>query len=133
VTWQARHVSVAIARPPAEVVAYAGDPRNLPGWAAGLASGVRLGDDGDWITDSPMGEVAVRFVPPNGVGVLDHDVTLPDGTRVHNPLRVLANDAGSEVVFTVFRRDGVDDAAFEADASAVAADLARLRDILEER
>ena len=131
-SWEARHVSVGIARPPAEVLAYAGDPRNLPAWAAGLARGVRPGADGvSWITDSPMGEVAVRFAPPNDLGVLDHDVTLPDGTVVANALRVLPNDAGSEVVFTLFRRDGMDAAAFEADAAAVLEDLRRLREVLE--
>ena len=131
-TWESRHVSVSIARPPAEVLAYAGDPRNLPVWAAGLARGVRpAGDGASWITDSPMGEVAVRFAPPNDLGVLDHDVTLPDGVVVRNPLRVLPNDAGSEVVFTLFRRDGMDDAAFDADAVAVLEDLRRLREVLE--
>jgi hypothetical protein len=128
--WEARHLSVTIDRPVAEVAAYVGDPRNLPAWAAGLASGVRPGDDGTWITDSPMGEVTVRFAPPNDLGVLDHDVTLPGGAVVHNPLRVLPNDSGSEVVFTVFRRD-MDDAAFEADAAAVLEDLKRLREVFE--
>ena len=89
------------------------------------------GDGASWITDSPMGEVAVRFAPPNDLGVLDHDVTLPDGVVVRNPLRVLPNDAGSEVVFTLFRRDGMDDAAFDADAVAVLEDLRRLREVLE--
>ena len=130
-TWEARHVSVAIARPPAEVAAYAGDPAHLPEWAAGLASGVRPGEDGAWITDSPMGEVTVRFAAANDLGVLDHDVTLPDGATVHNPLRVLPNGDGSEVVFTVFRRDLMDEDAFEADATAVRADLERLKGILE--
>ena len=129
-TWEARHLAVTIDRPATEVAAYAGDPRNLPAWAAGLATGVRPGDDGAWITDSPMGEVAVRFAPANDLGVLDHDVTLPDGTVVRNPFRVLPNDVGSEVVFTVFRR-GMDDAAFDADAAAVRADLERLRRILD--
>ena len=128
--WPAQHVSVSIHRSPAEVVAYAGDPANLPAWAAGLAAGVR--PDGDrWIADSPMGEVTVRFAPANDLGVLDHDVTLPDGMIVHNPLRVLPNDDGSEVVFTAFRRDGMDDAAFAADRAAILADLQRLRGILE--
>jgi len=130
-TWEARHVSVAIAREPAEVVAYAGDPANLPAWAAGIASGVRRGDDGVWITDSPMGEVTVRFAPANDLGVLDHDVALPGGGTVHNPFRVLPNADGSEVVFTIFRRDLMDEDAFEADATAVRADLERLKTILE--
>ena len=61
------------------------------------------------------------------VGILDHDVIFPDGAIVHNPLRVLANDAGAEVVFTLFRLPGVDDAEFDRDADLVRADLARLR------
>jgi len=130
-TWEARHVSVAIDAPPAAVMAYAGDPANLPTWAAGLASGVRPGQDGAWITDSPMGEVTVRFAAANDLGVLDHDVTLPDGSAVHNPLRVLPNADGSEVVFTVFRRDLMDADAFEDDAAAVLADLERLKGLLE--
>ncbi|GAA2089652.1 SRPBCC family protein [Pseudolysinimonas kribbensis] len=130
--WEARHVSVSIDRPVAEVVRYAGDPRRLPEWAAGLAAGIRPDDDGaSWVADSPMGEVVVRFAPGNDLGVLDHDVSLPDGTVVHNPFRVMPNGDGSEVVFTVFRRDGADAAAFDADAAAVEADLTRLRDILQ--
>ena len=53
-------------------------------------------------------------------------MTLPDGTVVRNPLRVLPNDAGSEVVFTLFRRPGTTDVAFAEDAALVAADLDRL-------
>ena len=75
----------------------------------------------------------VRFVPVNEYGVLDHDVVLPDGTSVTNPLRVLADGAGSEVVFTLRRRPEMSDEQFAADTSAVQADLARLRDLLEQR
>lgn len=128
--WSARHITRSIARPPAEVVAFAGDPAQLPRWASGLSSGIRF-EEGDWITDSPMGPVTVRFAPANDLGVLDHDVTLPDGTTFHNPVRVLPNGEGSEVVFTLFRLDGVDDAAFEADAETIRADLERLRALLE--
>ena len=63
--------------------------------------------------------------------MLDHDVTMPDGEVVHNPLRVLRNDDGSEVVFTVYQRPGMTDEQFEQDAAAVAADLERLRALLE--
>ena len=75
----------------------------------------------------------LRFAPPNDLGVLDHDVVLPDGTTVTNPVRVLADGDGSEVVFTLRRQPGVDDAAFEADAAAIAADLATLKRVLERR
>ncbi|TAJ47642.1 MAG: SRPBCC family protein [Herbiconiux sp.] len=131
-TGEARHIGITIDRSPAGVAAFAGDPANLGRWAAGLGDGLRH-EDGRWLTDMPdgTGTVEVRFVGPVEAGVLDHEVHLPDGTVVVNPLRVLPNDAGSEVVFTVFRRDGVDHDAFEADAAAVAADLATLKRLLE--
>ncbi|HRQ00660.1 MAG TPA: SRPBCC family protein [Terrimesophilobacter sp.] len=129
-TWPALHLTQTIRRDPGEVGAFAGDPENLPLWAAGLSTGIRF-EQGRWVTDSPMGTVAVTFVGPVDAGVLDHDVTLPDGTVVHNPLRVLRNGDGSEVVFTLYRRDGMMDDEFERDADLVRADLEHLRGILE--
>lgn len=132
---RSRHVSVVIRRPAAVVYRYAADPQNLPAWAAGLASGTAMVNDDDkdvnsLTVDSPMGRVTVRFVPRNTLGVLDHDVTLPDGTTVHNPLRVLSHPDGAEVLFTI-RQLGATDADFERDAAMVLADLHRLRDLLE--
>lgn len=129
-TWDCRHISVPVDRPPADVAAFAGDPANLPLWAGGLSSGIRREAD-RWVTDSPMGVVEVAFVGPVDLGVLDHDVTLPDGTVVHNPLRVLCNDGGSEVVFTLYRLPGVSAEAYERDAALVREDLERLRALLE--
>lgn len=139
-----RHVSTVIRRPPEQVYAYARDPANLGAWAAGLASG-RIepgvgsgaegggadgdGDRGDTlVVDSPMGRVSARFLPRNELGVLDHEVTLPDGTVTYNPLRVVPHPDGAEVIFTL---RGVDDDEFEQDAAMVAEDLARLRAVFE--
>jgi len=126
-----RHISVAIGRSPREVYDFASKPENLPRWARGLAGSIeKVGDD--WIARSAMGAVRVRFVEPNAFGVLDHDVTLESGVSVHNPMRVLARDGGgSEVIFTLFRRRGVSDAEFEADARAVERDLRALKELLE--
>ncbi|WP_460801895.1 SRPBCC family protein [Microbacterium sp. GXF6406] len=129
-TYEARHISQTIRREPQAVAAFAGSPENLPQWAAGLSNGIRY-DEGRWITESPMGIVEVRFTGDIGLGTLDHDVVLPNGDVVHNPLRVLRNGDGSEVVFTLYRMPGVEDAAFEADAALIRDDLRRLRDILE--
>jgi hypothetical protein len=126
----ARHVSESIDRPPSIVMAIARDPLSLPEWAAGLAAGIRREGDA-WIATSPMGEVRVEFRTDIERGILDHDVTMPDGTVVTNAMRVLPNDRGSEVVFTLFQRDGMSDAEFEADAAAVAADLRSLRALCE--
>ncbi|MEX5710593.1 SRPBCC family protein [Parafrankia sp. FMc6] len=129
-TWRALHISQPIERAPAAVAAFAGNPENLPLWAAGLSNGIRL-EEGRWVTDSPMGTVEVSFTGPVQHGVLDHDVTLPDGTVVHNPLRVLRNSEGSEVVFTLYQLPGVADGHFDRDAALVRADLGRLRSLLE--
>lgn len=127
---RSRHVSQVIACPAAKVYDFAADPDNLPSWAAGLASSeiIRRGDV--LIADSPMGQVTVRFVDRNNFGVLDHDVTLPSGTTITNPMRVLSHPEGAEIVFTV-RQIDLSDEEFDRDARAVAEDLTRLKTILE--
>ncbi|MGH7605907.1 MAG: SRPBCC family protein [Gemmatimonadales bacterium] len=126
-----RHITVTIDRPQQDVYAFASRPENVPRWARGLATSIQ-NVNGEWIGQSPLGRVKVRFAPPNAYGVLDHDVTLESGETVRVPMRVIARDSGrSEVVFTLFRLPGVSDARFEADASAVQRDLLALRDILE--
>jgi hypothetical protein len=129
--WPVRHVSISIDRPLDQVYAFVADPMNLPRWASGLASGITRDADGAWHADSPMGRVRVRFAEHNAFGVLDHDVTLPSGETVHNAMRVLPNDRGSELTFTLFRRAGVGDDEFEADARAVTKDLATLKALVE--
>lgn len=124
------HLSTYVDRPADEVYRYVADPGHLPSWAAGLGGSIEE-REGRWFADSPMGEVEVRFVPDNPYGVLDHDVTLPDDTVVTNPLRVLADGEGSEVVFTLRRRPEMSDTELEADANAVRADLERLKRLLE--
>lgn len=129
-TWQVRHLTQTIDAGAGLVIAVAADPLQLPRWAAGLSTGIR-NEEGRWITDSPMGSVEVRFVGPVESGVLDHDVVMPDGTTVRNPLRVLENDQGSEVVFSIFKRTGMSDEDFENDAGRVREDLARLKALVE--
>jgi hypothetical protein len=129
--WPVRHVSVSIARPPGEVYDLAANPENLPRWAQGLASSVGRSEGDTWVATSPMGRIRIRFAERNRHGVLDHDVTLESGVTVHNPLRVVPNAGGSEVVFTIFRRPGATEAQFEADSQAVTRDLAALKALLE--
>ena len=124
------HCSVVVHRPYEEVYAYVGDVANLPRWAAGLARSEVRRDGSHLVIASPMGEVRVRFVEPNPYGVLDHDVTAPDGTTTTNPLRVLVHPEGSEVLMTV-RQLRLTDEELERDVAAVTSDLERLRDLLE--
>lgn len=124
------HLSAYVDRSAADVYAYAVDPAHLPLWAAGLSAGIER-REGRWVSRSPMGEVEVRFAPQNPYGVLDHEVTLPDGTAVANPMRVIPDGERCEVVFTLRRRADTTDEAFAADAVAVRTDLASLKAILE--
>ncbi len=125
------HVSQSVLRPPDEVYGFTADPRHLPRWAAGLARSEveRRGDY--WEAEAPFGCVRLRFAKPNAFGVLDHDVEMAPGRWVHNALRVLPNGEGSEVVFTLVRRDDQSDEDFAADAAAVGEDLRALKRLLE--
>jgi carbon monoxide dehydrogenase subunit G len=71
-----QHLSVTIARRPAEVYEFASDPTNMPRWAAGVARSQMRKDGDAWVADAPFGQVRVRFAEPNSFGVMDHDVTL---------------------------------------------------------
>lgn len=129
---QAVVVSQPVDAPADQVYAYARRMENLPCWASGLAAGVTQ-RDGRWFAQSPMGEVAVEMAPENAFGVMDHDVTLPDGTTVHNAFRVTPCGDGSLLSFVVLRLDGVAQQHFEADVAHVRRDLQALRDLLEAR
>lgn len=125
------HVGVSIERSADEVYAYVIDPTNLSAWAVGLAASPLRQVAGEWVADSPLGRVVVAFVAPNDLGVADHDVTLPSGETVTNPMRIVANGNGCDVVFSVRRRPEMSDADFAADVDAVSRDLAALRSVME--
>jgi hypothetical protein len=127
---EVRNISVSILRSPQEVYAFASNGENLPRWASGLGQSVRH-VNGEWIADGPLGHIVVRFAPSNELGVLDHDVVLPSGATVHNPMRVVPNGPGSTVSFTLLRLPGVSEAKFEEDAKWVERDLTALKRLLE--
>lgn len=125
-----RHISISVHKRVDEVYAFVSNPLNLPKWAAGLSGSIRK-EGSDWIADSPMGKVKVKFAETNPFGVLDHDVTLPSGVKFYNPMRVVANDDGSEVIFTLFRVPGMSEQNFHEDAQSVDRDLRKLKEVLE--
>jgi len=97
-TFKSVHISVSIDRPARESI------KNV---------------DGDWIAESPMGRIKVKFADKNKFGVLDHDVTLPSGVKFYNPMRVFPNNDGSELIFTLYRQPDMSDQMFAEDADAV--------------
>ena len=80
-----------------------------------------------------MGEVEVTIVPENPISVLDHEVKLADGTTFNNPMRVIADGTGCEVVFTLRRRLDQSDDDYEADTTAIRTDLATPRSLSAEQ
>lgn len=123
-------LSVTIAAPPERVYAFASNPANLPRWVPSFFESVEQ-IDGEWVAQSPLGRVAVEFVHDNDLGVLDHTVTLPSGARLTNPMRVIANGTGSEILFTLMQHEGMSDQQFQEDAELVMSDLHTLRRLLE--
>jgi hypothetical protein len=126
-----KHISIAIDASPTLTYGYAANPENLPNWAAGLSTGIKQ-KNGCWVSQSPMGEVKVSFVERNEFGVLDHTVTLPDGTIVLNAMRIIPNGEGSEVVFSLFHRSNMSESDFELDARMIRDDLMQLKSRVEE-
>lgn len=126
--FKARTVSVSIACPPRRVYEFVVDPHNLPRWS--FFTTVEPSGD-HFIVGTPDGPAQLRFVERNGWGVLDHEVTLPSGARVHVPLRVIPNGSGSELLFTLFQTPEMSDDVVTADAAQVERDLAKLKQILE--
>ena len=126
-----RHISVAVSRPVGEVYAFLADPGNMPRWASGLGRSLRHVEGTDWLAETPTGPMRVRFSERNPFGVLDHTVVPAHGEAMHNPMRVLANGDGSEVVFSLFRRPGMSEAEFARDADWVLRDLMALKALLE--
>lgn len=124
-TAPAHTLSISIDRSPADVIAYAGDPSRLPEWS--FLESVEPDGDG-WTAVAAGATSRITFTTANAFGVLDHDVTLSDGTVVPVPMRVIPNGTGAEVLITTFERPGVD---VSADLDAVRSDLAALKDVLE--
>jgi hypothetical protein len=126
-----RHVTTSIEQPPHEVCTFAANPANLKAWASGLASSDVVEENGRVRAESPMGVVTIEFAPANPYGILDHVVTLPSGEAVLNPMRVIPNGDGCDVVFTVHRRTGMSAEEFEADCTTVHKDLLTLKRLVE--
>lgn len=123
-------LSVSINRPPEEVYEFASNPENMSQWATAFVRSVRR-EENQWVLETLDGPMRICFVPRNDFGVLDHVVRLPGGAEVTNPMRVVRNGAGSEVLFTLFQLPGMSDDQFVKDAGMVERDLRMLKNILE--
>lgn len=132
-TFATQHISVSINCSAEDAYQYISNPENMHFWAAGL-SDTSLRKSGEyWIASSPMGTVKIRFADTNSYGVVDHDVTLPNGEVNHNPLRMIRNADGCEIIFTLFRLPRMSEEDFQNDAAMIEKDLLTLKAILEQQ
>lgn len=125
-----RTISVSISASPERVCEFAGNPANLPKWAPGFVKSI-ANHGAQWVAETTMGKVTFAFAERNAFGVLDHGVTLPSGESFFNPMRVVANGQGSEVLFTLFRHPPMTQAEFDQDAKVVLGDLEKLKAVIE--
>ena len=119
-------VHISILAPPKSVIAFLSDVENWKTWAPWIHS-VARSFGGYWNLETEAGPMRIRFVEPNSLGVLDHEVTVASGMVVLNSMRVLSNGDGSELVMVVFQSPGVSTERFDRDVQAVTDDLARLK------
>ncbi|MED4603924.1 hypothetical protein P9314_25175 [Paenibacillus validus] len=123
-------ISVTVDRGPGEVYEFIANPEHLPQWAPGFCRSVRRAEE-EWIAETPDGPMTIRFVPGNEFGVLDHYVSPAPGQLILNPMRVIPNGPGCEVLFTVFQQPGMSDEQFTTDIRLVENDLQTLKGVLE--
>ncbi|OWT56739.1 polyketide cyclase [Candidimonas nitroreducens] len=106
-------------------------PESFPLWASGLSNSSLERDSQGWRAQGPEGPIRIRFSDYNEFGVMDHWVDLGAGRVVYVPLRIVANEEGSEVMLTLFRQPHMSDAKFAEDEAWVGKDLAGLKALAE--
>ncbi len=124
---ESRTISISINRNWNEVYEAVWRPGDFPKWASGLSKSALIKDGDAWKAEGPEGPIRITFTDHNVFGVMDHYVTLGDGTVIYVPLRVIRNGDGAEVLLTLFRQPGMTDAQFAADAEWIARDLLALK------
>jgi hypothetical protein len=127
---ESKTISVSINRNWNEVYDAIWRPEDFSKWASGLSKS-SLAKDGDaWKAEGTEGPIRIKFTDHNAFGVMDHYVTLDNGTEIYIPLRVIPNDNGAEVLLTLFRQPGMSDAKFTADVEWVTRDLLALEAVV---
>ncbi len=124
---ESRTLSVSINHNWHEVYEAIWRPEDFPKWASGLSKSSLTRKGPTWTAEGPAGPVTITFTDHNAFGVMDHSVTLTDGTEIYVPLRVIRNGEGAEVLLTLLRQPGMSDAQYAADAEWVERDLLVLK------
>lgn len=124
----------AIARPCLEIYEFLLEPTNFATWAfVGDVAMQHLGGR-DWAVETSVGARIIRFAERNALGVLDHTTLRHAGDTPHpTGMWVVANGAGSHLIYTNYRRPGMDDTEWASLKAWVVTDLLALQSLLEAR
>src|SRR3990170_7057892 len=128
-TYPVKNISVSINKSAEEVYQFTSNPENFPKWIEFIKSMTNHGEF--WIGKTDIGDLKIKFAPPNDFGIVDHQVTFANGATVNNPMRAIANNKGCEFTFTLFWMPDRTEKEFNEDAKAVTRDLQKLKEILE--
>ena len=129
-TKNTKHISVTIPVSQKTSYEYLSEPKNFPEWASGLCKSISPLGNGEWSIDSPMGKLTAKFTDKNPYGILDHYVIFSPENISYNPLRIIENGEGSELIFTLFQTEGMTPEKFEEDSNWIKKDLEELKGIL---
>jgi hypothetical protein len=122
--------TISIHASPQRVVAFLGDPENLPRWAVGFAKSIRKDGEG-WVVTTGAGEMGIRIQADERSGVVDFFMSPAGGVEGLAGSRVLPRGTGSEYVFTQFQPPGMPDEVFAKNVQAVTHELTVLKALLE--
>lgn len=120
---------VSIPAPRATVFAFVANPENLPRWAVGFCKSIRRDParPEQWIATTGQGDVALRYVTDEKLGVIDFHFSPAPGIELAAYSRVLPNADGAEYVFTQFQSAGMSDDVFRSQVHALVEELQVLR------
>lgn len=125
-------LSVTITAPPADVVSYVSDVRNLPQWATDFCRELRF-DGGRAIVLTPEGEAQVEIVAHPQTGVVDIIVDWRARGRVVFPGRVVPFENQSVYLFTWLKPAEVPWHDFDRDWHILQGELHNLKRCVETR
>lgn len=128
---QACTMQISIARPWREVCGFLAEPRHYARWASWIGPSLRQ-RGGEWSVRRPRGGWAkVRFSERNAFGVADHWLLEDEDHARLVALRALPHGEGCEVLLTLFREHGSDEAAWARQLAAAQQGLQQLCDVVD--
>lgn len=131
---KSKTISISIDRPVDAVYQFMAEPQNMPKWTTALGPSFHEIGARTWIADEPpdpRGPVTMRFCERNEYGVLDYEVSRSGEAALLVPIRVFANEDGTELLFTYLQRPGVTNEHLESEVEWVTTDLLTLKALLE--